>query len=128
MDLRLRPSGRSGPVASHIQSFREYQATEAWTWEHMALTRARVVVASDGFAEPVEQAIRQIFQRDRSRGPIVADVADMRGAIAEERGDAEAFDIKNAAGGLIDVEFIAQPCNCCTPRPIQPFSRSIQGR
>src|SRR5262249_58460974 len=60
VDMRLRPSGRSGPVATTIERFREYQESEAWTWEHMALTRARVVSASPEFAARIERGIGDV--------------------------------------------------------------------
>src|SRR4029450_1972856 len=65
VDMRLRPSGRSGPVATSIDAFASYQETEAWTWEHMALTRARVVSASPQFAARVEAVIRSVLCRPR---------------------------------------------------------------
>jgi glutamate-ammonia-ligase adenylyltransferase len=108
VDMRLRPSGRSGPLATQIDGFLSYQETEAWTWEHMALTRARVVSASPGFAERVERAIRTVLTRTRDPASVAGDVAEMRGAIAQENGDANRWDLKYAAGGLIDIEFIAQ--------------------
>ncbi len=67
VDMRLRPSGRAGPVASHIISFAEYQEREAWTWEHMALTRARVISASPGFRGQIEKIIRDVLTRPRDR-------------------------------------------------------------
>lgn len=108
VDLRLRPSGRSGPVATSIASFVNYQTTEAWTWEHMALTRARVVSSSLGFKRKVEAAVAKALRADRDPGIIARDVIEMRQAIADERGDTERWDIKNAKGGLIDIEFLAQ--------------------
>ena len=62
VDMRLRPSGRSGPLATQIDGFAAYQDTEAWTWEHMALTRARVVSASPAFAARVEDVIREVLR------------------------------------------------------------------
>jgi [glutamine synthetase] adenylyltransferase / [glutamine synthetase]-adenylyl-L-tyrosine phosphorylase len=108
VDMRLRPSGRAGPLASSIESFERYQATEAWTWEHMALTRARVVSGSPNFKARVEGAIREVLQRPRDPELVAGDVAEMRAAIAKEKGDGERWDLKYAAGGLIDIEFIAQ--------------------
>jgi [glutamine synthetase] adenylyltransferase / [glutamine synthetase]-adenylyl-L-tyrosine phosphorylase len=108
VDMRLRPSGRAGPLATQISGFTGYQETEAWTWEHMALTRARVVAASPGFGARVEKVIREILQRPREPKLIVGDVVEMRGAIAKEKGDREHWDLKYAAGGLVDIEFIAQ--------------------
>jgi glutamate-ammonia-ligase adenylyltransferase len=108
VDMRLRPSGRSGPLASRIDSFAEYQQTEAWTWEHMALTRARVISASPAFRDKVEAAIREVLTRPREHGIIANDVAEMRQAIAEEKGEDDIWDLKHAAGGMVDIEFIAQ--------------------
>jgi [glutamine synthetase] adenylyltransferase / [glutamine synthetase]-adenylyl-L-tyrosine phosphorylase len=108
VDLRLRPSGRSGPVATKIDSFKDYQENEAWTWEHMALTRARVVSATIGFRENAEAVIQGVLCRPRDPQVIAADAAEMRSAIAQEKGEGDRWDLKYAAGGLIDVEFIAQ--------------------
>jgi glutamate-ammonia-ligase adenylyltransferase len=108
VDMRLRPSGRSGPVATSIASFESYQHREAWTWEHLALTRARVVSGAPALAGRVEAVIRNVLCRTRDPRAVAADVVDMRGAIAAEKGDAARWDLKYAAGGLVDLEFIAQ--------------------
>ena len=108
VDMRLRPSGRSGPVATKLDSFRDYQTNDAWTWEHMALTRARVVSATAGFAEEVEGVIRNVLARERDARAIAGDAFEMRMAIASERGEKNRWDLKYAAGGLVDIEFIAQ--------------------
>jgi glutamate-ammonia-ligase adenylyltransferase len=108
VDMRLRPSGRSGPLATSLGGFAAYQETEAWTWEHMALTRARVVSATPAFAARVEHAIREVLCRPRHVQSVAADVAEMRQAIAAEKGDGEKWDLKYVAGGLVDIEFIAQ--------------------
>jgi glutamate-ammonia-ligase adenylyltransferase len=108
VDMRLRPSGRSGPVATSISAFENYQKTEAWTWEHMALTRARVVSASPEFARRVEGVIRQVLRSERDATTVAGDVVEMRRAIALEKGDKTVWDLKYVAGGLIDLEFVAQ--------------------
>jgi glutamate-ammonia-ligase adenylyltransferase len=108
VDMRLRPSGRAGPLASRLDSFAEYQDREAWTWEHMALTRARVISGSPEFRKKIETVIRDVLTRPRDRTVIASDVAEMRRAIALEKGEAEIWDLKYAAGGMIDIEFIAQ--------------------
>jgi glutamate-ammonia-ligase adenylyltransferase len=108
VDMRLRPSGRSGPVATQIDGFKSYQAREAWTWEHMVLTRARVVSGPPDFAAKIEDAIRAVLCRKRNPRTIADDVVEMRAAIAKEKGDADPWDFKYAAGGLVDIEFIAQ--------------------
>ena len=108
VDMRLRPSGRSGPLATQIDGFASYQESEAWTWEHMALTRARVLSASPQFAARVEQAIRAVLCRPRDPQMTAGDVVEMRDAIAREKGDSERWNLKYVAGGLIDIEFVAQ--------------------
>jgi [glutamine synthetase] adenylyltransferase / [glutamine synthetase]-adenylyl-L-tyrosine phosphorylase len=108
VDMRLRPSGRAGPLATQLDGFLQYQESEAWTWEHMALTRARVVSASPEFQRRVEQVIRDILRRPRDAKLTAGDVAEMRAAIAKEKGDSARWDLKYVAGGLIDIEFIAQ--------------------
>ena len=108
VDMRLRPSGRSGPLATQIDGFASYQENEAWTWEHMALTRARVVSASPAFAARVEAVIRAVLCRPRDAEMVAGDVVEMRKAIATEKGDSDRWDLKYVAGGLIDIEFIAQ--------------------
>ncbi len=108
VDMRLRPSGRAGPVASHVDSFAEYQDREAWTWEHMALTRARVISASPDFRGKIEEIIRKVLTRPRDAAVVAGDVADMRRAIALEKGEDDIWDLKHAAGGMVDIDFIAQ--------------------
>ena len=108
VDMRLRPSGRAGPLAAQLGGFASYQEREAWTWEHMALTRARVVSASPGIGTRVEQVIRDVLQRPRDPALTAGDVVEMRAAIAKEKGEGDRWDLKYGAGGLIDIEFIAQ--------------------
>jgi [glutamine synthetase] adenylyltransferase / [glutamine synthetase]-adenylyl-L-tyrosine phosphorylase len=108
VDMRLRPSGRAGPVASRLDSFAQYQDREAWTWEHMALTRARVISAPPQFRGRIEAIIREVLTRPRDAASIAVDVADMRRAVALEKGEDEVWDLKYAAGGMLDIDFIAQ--------------------
>jgi glutamate-ammonia-ligase adenylyltransferase len=108
VDMRLRPSGRAGPLASRLDSFAQYQEREAWTWEHMALTRARVISSSPAFGEKIEGIIRGVLTRKRDAAATANDVVEMRRAIALEKGEDDVWDLKLAAGGLVDVDFIAQ--------------------
>src|SRR4029078_8811539 len=88
--------------------FASYQDTEAWTWEHMALTRARVVSGSPGFRARIEQVIQNVLCAPRNTEMIAGDAMEMRQAIAREKGDEGRWNLKYVAGGLIDIEFIAQ--------------------
>lgn len=108
VDMRLRPSGRAGPVATHIEAFAGYQANEAWTWEHMALTRARVVSGEPAFKRRIEEIIASVLRRPRDSAAAASDALAMRRAVATEKGEDNIWDVRNAAGGLLDVEFIAQ--------------------
>jgi glutamate-ammonia-ligase adenylyltransferase len=108
VDMRLRPSGRAGPLASRIDSFADYQEREAWTWEHMALTRARVISGPPEFRARIEATIRAVLTRRRDAAATACDVADMRRAIALEKGEDDIWDLKLAAGGLVDIDFVAQ--------------------
>lgn len=108
VDMRLRPSGQQGPVATRLSSFVSYQATEAWTWEQMALTRARVVAGSFELQDQVEAAIREALVKPRDRAKVAADVREMRERIAAEKGTSDIWDLKQVRGGLVDFEFIVQ--------------------
>jgi glutamate-ammonia-ligase adenylyltransferase len=108
VDMRLRPSGNSGPLATAIAAFEIYQREDAWTWEHMALTRARVLSSPPAFATRIEALIRDVLCRPRDVTQTAADIVEMRKAVAMERGDSARWDIKDVAGGLVDIEFTAQ--------------------
>lgn len=108
VDFRLRPSGSKGPMATRLVAFRSYHAEEAWTWEHMALTRARPIAGDPGFARVVEAAIRDVLVARRAQEKLRADVVEMRDLIRQEKGTRDPWDIKQVDGGLVDVEFVAQ--------------------
>jgi glutamate-ammonia-ligase adenylyltransferase len=108
VDMRLRPSGQKGPVATQLSGFVGYQQVEAWTWEHLALTRARVVSGPPAFRAAVERAIRSALTRRRDAAKTAADVRDMRALIAKEKGSRDIWELKQVRGGLVDIEFIAQ--------------------
>ena len=108
VDMRLRPSGNAGPIAVSLDGFLRYQESEAWTWEHMALTRARVIVAEPAFRSRIEGAIRRILTRPRDAEKLAADVASMRRRMEAHNRPATMWDVKQIPGGLVDVEFVAQ--------------------
>ena len=107
VDLRLRPSGNQGPLATQLRSFVDYQNGAAETWEHMALCRARCIAGDAGLAKETGSAIRAVLMREPPKG-LARDVAGMRKLIASVKGDQDSWDLKLAAGGLIDIEFLAQ--------------------
>ncbi len=108
VDMRLRPSGSSGPIASSLESFDRYQRESAWTWEHMALTRARTVAGDARLRERIAQTIDAVLRSPRDPERLVADIAEMRRRIAAENQHPSRWDLKHRRGGLIDLEFIAQ--------------------
>ncbi|NGP18719.1 DUF294 nucleotidyltransferase-like domain-containing protein [Devosia aurantiaca] len=107
-DMRLRPSGNAGPLATSLAGFKAYHRDNAWTWEHLALSRARVIASTANFGAEVDAAIGKIMQRPRDLSKTIDDVLSMRALMTRERKPRHAFDLKLAAGGLVDLEFIAQ--------------------
>jgi len=108
VDMRLRPRGNSGPVATNVTSFKTYQETEAWTWEHMALTRARMVTGSPELKTEMQNVIQDILKTPRDTDKLMVDVSDMRARMDKERHTDQVWSIKDYRGGLVDVEFITQ--------------------
>ena len=108
VDMQLRPSGSSGPIATKIDGFQRYYAVDAWNWERMALTRARVIASSGQFSMSVDQAIDETLRQSRDRSALAQDVLDMRARLVREKGTDSCWDIKQVRGGLIDLEFTCQ--------------------
>jgi glutamate-ammonia-ligase adenylyltransferase len=105
VDTRLRPSGAKGLLAVTVDSFAEYQRDSAWTWEHMALTRARPVFGSDAARAKVRSVIEDVLRRPRDPGKLLRDVASMRAEMAKHKPPAGPLDAKLVEGGLVDLEF-----------------------
>lgn len=108
VDMRLRPSGRAGPVATSLEAFQTYQMDEAWTWEHLALTRARPVVGSEALADAVEAFRREVLHAKGQGSAVMSDLAEMRARIAEAKPPQGDWDAKIGAGRLQDTELICQ--------------------
>jgi glutamate-ammonia-ligase adenylyltransferase len=108
VDFRLRPSGNAGPLATRLSSFETYQRGDAWTWEHMALTRARSVAGDAALVARANAIIRSVLCLPRERERLYADIRDMRARLEREKPGTSPWQIKLAPGGLIDLEFIAQ--------------------
>ena len=106
--MRLRPSGNAGPLSVSLESFAAYQRESAWTWEHLALTRARVVSAAPDFAARIDAEIRAALATERPDDDLLVAVAEMRERMAKEHGTDNPWSIKHVRGGLVDCEFIAQ--------------------
>ncbi len=108
VDTRLRPSGKDGMLAVSLESFATYQAEQAWTWEHMALTRARPVYGSDAGRAELAAIIGKTLRTEREPRELAGDVLRMRREIAAHKPPAGPFDIKLGEGGLVDLEFAVQ--------------------
>ncbi len=108
VDMQLRPSGRAGPAAVSLPAFRRYYEQDAWIWELMALSRARIITAPDRLAASIDAEIEQILRRPRERAKAAEDVNDMRRRLAEAKPGKSPWDVKNILGGLTDIAFICQ--------------------
>jgi [glutamine synthetase] adenylyltransferase / [glutamine synthetase]-adenylyl-L-tyrosine phosphorylase len=108
VDLRLRPSGGDGPIAVSLEGFERYQREDAWTWEHLALTRARPVYGSRQGKAAAQSIIDRILAQPRDKAKLRAEAAKMRGDMASAKPPRGALDVKLAEGGLVDLEFALQ--------------------
>lgn len=108
VDMQLRPSGGAGPAAVSLSAFRRYYEEDAWTWEIMALTKARVLDGSSALGGAVAAEIDAILARPRDREKVAQDVHEMRRRLIEAKPPASVWDVKNAPGGLTDIAFICQ--------------------
>ncbi len=106
IDTRLRPQGTQGPLAVSLDSFARYQREDAWTWEHMALTRARPLYGSGATRAALQRTIDEVLRQERDPAVLRADVLKMRGEIAANKAPSGPLDAKLQRGGLIDCEFI----------------------
>ena len=123
VDMRLRPSGNKGPVAVPLEGFEKYHASEAWTWERMALTRARVVAGPKPLRLRVEAAIARAIASSGSAEKIRRDAASMRQRLLKELPPSGQWDVKLRPGGQIEVEFIAQTLQLIAGRTHGPSTR-----
>lgn len=108
VDMRLRPSGKQGPVAVSLQSFQTYQMEEAWTWEHLALTRARALVGAPDLADEIEAVRRIVLRTKGSEARVVPDLAEMRARIFAAKAPDGDWEAKIGPGRLQDIELLAQ--------------------
>jgi len=114
-DMRLRPDGNAGLLVSSVQAYDRYQHEKAWTWEHQALVRARILCSSEHLQAEFDRIRSSVLIRQRDKADLAADVAEMRRKMRESLGSTPAsgnasrpFHLKQDAGGLVDIEFIAQ--------------------
>ena len=110
VDMRLRPNGNSGMMVSSLETFETYQQNSAWTWEHQALIRARVVAGDKRVRERFEAIRRQIIDQPRDVAKLQGEVVEMREKMRAglDKSNASLFDLKQGSGGIVDIEFMVQ--------------------
>ncbi len=109
VDMRLRPSGTAGPLAVSLEGFNDYQSGQAWTWEHMALTRGRIISGPKILRDKIEKGILAILShKNRDQENLLHEVAKMRKRLADNFTTKNFWDLKHVRGGIIDIEFICQ--------------------
>jgi glutamate-ammonia-ligase adenylyltransferase len=128
VDTRLRPSGRAGALVTKLSGFIDYQNNEAWNWERLALTRARVVAGDADLSGRVEAAIGDILAAPRKRETLAADITDMRQRLLEHQPQRGPFDIRRGKGGLVELEFACQVLQLahCVDQPQLIGVRNLQ--
>ncbi len=127
VDTRLRPSGSQGPVATSWASFTGYQRQQAWTWEHLALTRARPVAGAPDLMADIETFRRTLLATPREAGPVLRDLADMRARIAAAKSPAGVWDAKTGPGRMQDIELIAQAGALLAGLAVRDVRMGLQG-
>jgi glutamate-ammonia-ligase adenylyltransferase len=108
VDMRLRPSGRAGPVAVTLERLRAYHETQAWTYEQMALSRSRMIWGAPGLGDRVAQTIQGLLAAPRDPAKLAADALDMRARLEAAKPAKDLWALKLVRGGLVDLEYIAQ--------------------
>ncbi|TFI58054.1 bifunctional [glutamate--ammonia ligase]-adenylyl-L-tyrosine phosphorylase/[glutamate--ammonia-ligase] adenylyltransferase [Sphingomonas parva] len=120
IDTRLRPSGKDGLLAVSVESFDRYQKEQAWTWEHLALCRARPVYGSAPARDALRRVVEETLRRPRDRGAVTADAVRMRGEIDAHKRPSGPFDTKLGPGGLVDLEFAVHTLQLTTGIGLDP--------
>ncbi|SHH80567.1 glutamine-synthetase adenylyltransferase [Marivita hallyeonensis] len=126
IDMRLRPSGNQGPVATSLQSFRDYQMHEAWVWEHLALTRARVVAPAGPLGADIQAVQSDVLASPRDWDGVLGEVAVMRNRIAAAKGAGDPWDPKLGQGRMQDIELVAQAAALLAGRPLGAVPDALQ--
>ncbi|MGH1414659.1 MAG: glutamine-synthetase adenylyltransferase [Pelagimonas sp.] len=126
VDMRLRPSGNQGPVATSWASFQNYQRDEAWVWEHLALTRARVVAGPAELAADVEAFRLELLAVSRDRTEVLRDVGEMRSRIAAAKGQGGPWEAKIGAGRMQDIELFSQAASLVSGQGIRQTARALR--
>ena len=126
VDMRLRPSGKQGPVASTFAAFCDYQRTEAWTWEHLAMTRARPIAGDARLQAAIETFRIGLLVEKGGTARIIGDVKAMRAKLLVSKPAGGPWDVKPVAGGLMDIELIAETAALMAHDPSRTVAAQVQ--
>lgn len=126
VDMRLRPSGRQGPVATALESFRSYQQTEAWTWEHLALTRARPLAGEATLRAEIEAFRRDLLAEKGQGATVRTDVAAMRARLQAAKPAQGTWEAKNGPGRLMDIELMAETAALLAASPARGVEAQLR--
>ncbi|MFW8592729.1 glutamine-synthetase adenylyltransferase [Cribrihabitans neustonicus] len=127
VDMRLRPSGNQGPVAASLASFTLYQQNEAWVWEHLALTRAKVVAGEPGLAEEIEDFRSGFLSQPRDRTKVLQEVAAMRARLEAAKSPSSTWDAKTGPGRMMDIELISQAGSLLSGSATRGVAEGLRG-
>jgi [glutamine synthetase] adenylyltransferase / [glutamine synthetase]-adenylyl-L-tyrosine phosphorylase len=127
VDMRLRPSGNQGPVATSWASFQDYQRNKAWVWEHLALTRARVIAGNSSLSKDIEAFRMEMLHLQRSQREILHEVSNMRARLAAAKSPSGIWDAKTGSGRMLDIELMAQAGALLSGSSNRNVSDGLQG-
>ena len=125
VDMRLRPSGNQGPVATSLQAFRSYQQNEAWTWEHMALTLARPVAGPEALCEDVNACRIKVLSQSREVADLRREVGTMRARIEAAKGRVGPWEMKIGRGRMQEIELMAQAGALAAGKPVAAVGEGL---
>ena len=126
VDMRLRPSGSQGPVATSWSSFTNYQQNEAWVWEHLALTRARAVAGDASLGADIEAFRQEVLKAPRARVKVVTEVTEMRARLAAAKHPTDIWDAKTGPGRMLDIELMAQTGSLLAGNPARDVHSGLE--
>jgi len=129
IDMRLRPSGNMGPVATSLDSFLHYQKHKAWTWEHLALTRARTVCGSEAISSEIEAIRTAILSTRHDRDQVLGDVQSMRDKLSDHLSrtqDRDDWELRKGRGRMLDIELLAQTGALLTGSPSRSLALQLE--
>ncbi|MDQ2065656.1 glutamine-synthetase adenylyltransferase [Xinfangfangia sp. CPCC 101601] len=128
VDVRLRPSGRAGAVATSVQSWKDYQLHEAWSWEHLALTRAKVLAGAPALVDEIEGWRRAMLAEKGQGAKLASHLAEMRARLGQAKPAKSVWDTKNGAGRLMDIELCAQWAALVSANPARGVERQLASK